>query len=349
MSTFILSISCLTTSNIPWFMNVIPRSYAILLFTASALASITSHIHNWILFLLWFHPSFFLGLFLHWSPVAYWALTNLGSSSFSILSFCLSYAEYIMQNAGLNEAQAGIKIAGRNINNLRYADDTMLMAESEELKSLLRKMKEESEKAGLKLNIQKTKIMVSGPTTSWQLGGGKMWTVTDFIFLGSKITADGDYSHEMKRHMLPCNKSYDKPRQCIKKQRDHFADKGPYSQGYGSSRSHVWMRELDHKQGWVLKNWCFWIVVLEKTLESLLERKEIKPVNPKGNQSWIFIGRSNAEAPIIWPPNTKCWLTGKDPDGSKDWGQEEKGATEEETVGWHHWHQWTWICANSGR
>ena len=107
-----------------------------------------------------------------------------------------------MQNAGLNEAQAGIKIAGRNINNLRYADDTTLMAESEEeQKSLLMKVREETEKADLKLNIQKTKIMVSGPTTSWQLGGGKMWTVTDFIFLGSKITADGDYSHEIKRYL----------------------------------------------------------------------------------------------------------------------------------------------------
>ena len=117
-----------------------------------------------------------------------------------------------MQNAGLDEAQAGIKIAGRNINNLRYADDTTLMAEcEEELKSLLM-MKEEREKADLKLNIQKPKIMVSGPITSWQLGGEKMGTVTDFIFLGFKITADGDCSHEMKRHLLPWKKSYDKPR-----------------------------------------------------------------------------------------------------------------------------------------
>ena len=113
------------------------------------------------------------------------------------------YAEYIIGNAGLDEAQAGIKIAGRNINNLRYADDTTLMAESEEeLKSLLMKVKEESEKAGLKLNNQKTKILASDPITSWQTDGETMETVTDFIFLGSKITADGDCSHEIKRRLL---------------------------------------------------------------------------------------------------------------------------------------------------
>ena len=112
------------------------------------------------------------------------------------------YAEYIMRNAGLEEAQAGIKIAGRNINNLRYADNTTLMAESEELKSLLMKVKKESEKVGLKLNIQKTKIMAFGPITSWKIDGETMETVTDFIFLGSKITADDDCSHEIKRRLL---------------------------------------------------------------------------------------------------------------------------------------------------
>ena len=112
------------------------------------------------------------------------------------------YAEYIKRNAGLDEAQVGIKIAGRNINNLRYADDTTLMAESEELKSLLMKVKEESEKVGLKLNIQKTKIVAFGPITSWQIGGETIETVTDFIFFGSKITADGDCSHETKRDFL---------------------------------------------------------------------------------------------------------------------------------------------------
>ena len=145
-----------------------------------------------------------------------------------------------MRNAGLEEAQAGIKIARRNINNLRYADDTTIMAESKELKSLLMKVKEDSEKVGFKLNIQKTKIMAPSPITSWQVDGETMGPVTDFIFLGSKITADGDCSHEIKRHLL-WRKSYDQPRQHIKKQRHYFDNKGPSSQSYGFSSSHVWM------------------------------------------------------------------------------------------------------------
>ena len=137
------------------------------------------------------------------------------------------YAEYIMRTAGLDEAQAGIKIARRNINNLRYADDTTFMAESEEeLRSLLMKVKEESEKVGLKLNIQKTKIMASVPITSWQIDGETVERVADFIFWGSKITADGDCSHEIKRHLLtPWKESYDQPRQHIKKQRHYFTKK----------------------------------------------------------------------------------------------------------------------------
>ena len=147
-----------------------------------------------------------------------------------------------MKYVGLDEAQAEIKIAGRNINNLRYADDTTLMPESEEeLKSLLMKVKEESEKAGLKLNIEKMKIMASGPITSWQLDVEKMETVTDFISSDSKITVDSDCSHEIKRCLAPWEKSYDKPRQHIKKQRHHFANKGLYSQSYGFSSSHVWL------------------------------------------------------------------------------------------------------------
>ena len=142
-----------------------------------------------------------------------------------------------MRNAGLEEAQAGIKTARRNINNLRYADDTTLMAESEkELKSLL--MKEDSEKVGLKLNIQKTKIMASGSIISWQIDGKTMETVRDFILGGSKITADGDCSHETKRHLLLGRKIMTKH---IKKQRHYFANKGLSSQGYGFSRGHVWM------------------------------------------------------------------------------------------------------------
>ena len=145
-----------------------------------------------------------------------WFQIRKGVHQGCILSPCLfnSYAEYIMRNAGLKEAQAGIKIAGRNINNLRYADDTTLMAKSKELQSFLMKMKEEGEKVGLKLNIQKTKIMVSGPITSWQIDGETMETVTDFILGGSKITADGDCRHEIKRCLL-LEKSYDKPRQHI--------------------------------------------------------------------------------------------------------------------------------------
>ena len=130
-------------------------------------------------------------------------------------------------------------------------------------------------------------------------------------------------------------KSYDQPR----KKRHYFADKGPSSQSYGFSRSHVWVWELDHKESWALKNWYFWTVVLEKTLESPLDSKEIKPVNRKGNQSWIFIGRADAEVEtaILWPPDLKNWLTGKGPDAGKDWRWDEKGITEDEMFGWHDW------------
>jgi len=144
-----------------------------------------------------------------------------------------------MRNAGLEETQAGIKTAGRNINNLRYADDTTLMAESEEeLKSLLRKAKVESEKIGLKLNIQKTKIMASGPITSREIDGETVETVLDFIFLGSKITADGDRSHEIKRRLLLGSKVVTNLESIIKKQRHYFVNKGPSSQGYIFSSGH---------------------------------------------------------------------------------------------------------------
>ena len=159
-----------------------------------------------------------------------------------ILPPCLFnlYAEYITRNAGLDEAQAGIKIAGTNINNLRYADDTILMAESEELKSRLRKVKEESEKVGLKLNIQKTEIMASGPITSWQIDGETLETVTDFIFGSSKITTEGDCSHEIKRRVLLGRKAMTNL-ESILKSRHYFADKEPSSQSYGFSSSQVWI------------------------------------------------------------------------------------------------------------
>ena len=180
------------------------------------------------------------------------------------------------------------------------------------------------------------KIMASGPITSWQINGETMKTVRDFIFLGSKITDDGDCSHEIKT-LVPWKKSYNKPRQHIKKQRCYFAHKGLFSQSYGFSSSDVRMWELDHTESGVPKNWCFWTVLLEKTLESPLDCK-IKPVNPKGNQSWIFIGRTDvqAEAPILWPPYAKNQHIRKDPDAGKDWRQEGKGTIEDKMVGWHH-------------
>ena len=241
-----------------------------------------------------------------------------------------------MRNDGLEEAQAGIKIAGRNISNLRYAGDTTLMAESEEeLKSLLMKVKEESEKVDLTLNIQKTKNMASGPITSWKIDGE---TVADFIFLGSKITADGDCSHEIKRPLLLGRKVMTNVDSILKSRDNYFANKGLSGQGYGFSSGHVWMWELDCEESWVPKNWCFWTVVLEKTVESPLDCKEIHPVHPKGGQPWVFIGRTDAEAETqYFGHHAKSWLIGKDPDAWRDWGQEEKGTTEDEMTGWHHW------------
>ena len=161
------------------------------------------------------------------------------------------------------------------------------------------KVKEESEKVGVKLSIQKTYDHASSPITSWQID---VETVTDFIFLGSKITAECDCSHEIKT-LASWKESYDQPRQHIKKQRHCFANKSLTSQSYGFSNSHVWIWELDYKESWAPKNWSFWTVVLEKTLESPLDCKEIQLVHPKGNQFWMFIGRTDAkrEIPILWP------------------------------------------------
>ena len=149
--------------------------------------------------------------------------------------------------------------------------------------------------------------------------------------------------------LTPWNKSYDQCRQHIKKQSHYFANKGPSSQSYVFSSSHVWMLELDSIECWAMKNWYFWSVVLEKTLESALDCKEIQPVYPKGNQSWIFIRRTDGEAetPILWPPDGKKWLIWKDPDTGKDWRQEDKGTTDSDD-----WMasltQWTWVWVNSG-
>ena len=172
------------------------------------------------------------------------------------------------------------------------------------------KVKEESAKVGLKLNIQKMKIMASGPITSWKIDGETVETVSDFIFGGSKITADGDCSHEIKRCLLLGRKVITNL-DSILKSRDN-TNKGLSSQSYCFSSSYVWMWELDYKESWAPEIWWFWTVVLEKTLESPLDCKEIQPVHPKGNQSWVFIGRTDVEAetPILWPPHAKsCWLT----------------------------------------
>ena len=171
---------------------------------------------------------------------------------------------------------------------------------------------------------------------------GKQWKQWEILF-----GRGGGLQNHCRWWLQPWNwktlaswrKSYIQPRQHIKKQRHYFANKGPSSQSYGFSSSHVQMWELDYKESWVPKNWCFWTVVLKKTLESPLDCKEIQPVHPKGNQSWIFIGRTDAEAetPILWPPDAKNWLIWKDPDAGKDWRREEKGMTEDEMDGWHHW------------
>ena len=139
--------------------------------------------------------------------------------------------------------------------------------------------------------------------------------------------------------LTPWKKSYDQPRERIEKQRYYFANKGLSSQGYGFSCGHEWMWELDYEEGWMLKNWCFWTVVLEKTLESPLDCKEIQPVHSEVDQLWDFFGRTDAKAetPVLWPPHAKSWLIGKESDAGKDWGQEEKGPTEDEMAGWHHW------------
>ena len=273
-----------------------------------------------------------------------WFKVGEGVHPGCVLSPCLFnlYAEYIMWNAGLGEAQAWIKISGRNIKNLRYAKHRRTKEPLDEDK--------ESEKACLKLHIQKTKIMGSGPITSWQNNRETMETVTDFIFLGSKITTDVDCSHEIKRHLLLERKATTKLDSILKKQRHYFVYKGPYSQIYDFSSTHVWTWVLDHKEGWVLKNWCFWTVIWEKTLESPLDCKEIKPVNPQGNESWIYFGRTDAEteAPILGHPMWRadslerpwCWERlraggERDDRGSNGWVASST--------------QWIWVWASSGR
>ena len=192
--------------------------------------------------------------------------------------------------------------------------------------------------------------MASSSITSWQIDGEKVEAVTDFIFLGSKISVHCKCSNEIKK-LAPCKDfpggSDGKESACnarylllgkkamknldiiLKKQRHHFAAKDPYSQSYSFSSSHALIWELEHKEGWVLKNWCFQTVVLEKTLENPLHSKEIILVNSKGNQLWIFIGRTDAEAPKLWPPDAKSGLTGKDLDAGKAWRKKKEVAGDE--------------------
>ena len=199
------------------------------------------------------------------------------------------------------------------------------------------KVKEETEKVGLKLN-KKTKNMASCPITSWQIDGETMETVRDFIFLSSKMTVGGDCSQEIKRCFVLGRKAMTNLDSTLKSRDITLVTRVPLIKvmffpvvTYGCESRTI--KKAEHQ-----KNWCFWTVVLEKTLESPLDYKDIKPVNPKGNQCWIFIGKTNAEtdAPILWLPNEN-WLIGKDPDAEKDWKQEEKEVTEDEMIGWHHW------------
>ena len=193
-----------------------------------------------------------------------------------------------------------------------------------------------------------TLCYTSDPITSWQIDGETMETVTDFIFLDSKITADGDCSHEIKRRLLLGRKTMTNLDSILKNRDNHFANQGLSSQSYSFSGSHVWMWQIDHERGWTPKNWCFWTVVLEKTLESPLDCQEIQPVHPKGNQSWMFIGRTaaEAEAPVVWPPDAKSWLTRKAPDAGKDWT-----GGEGDDRRWDGWiaspTRWTWVWARS--
>ena len=243
-----------------------------------------------------------------------------------------------MRKAGLEEeAQAGIKIARRTINNLRDANDTTLMAESEEeLKSLLMKVKKVSEKVGLKLNIQKIKIMPSGPITSWEIEGETVEAVSDFIFGGSKITADGDCSLEIKRCLLLGRKVMSNLESILKSRDITLQTKVCLVKAivipvdmYGCERWTV--KKAERRKIDAFELWCW------RRLLSPLDCKEIQPVHPKGDQSQVFIGRTDVEdeIPILWPPDAKSWLIWKDPDAER-LGAGGVGTTEDEMAGWHH-------------
>ena len=278
-----------------------------------------------------------------------WFQMGQGVSQGCILSPCLFnlYAKYIMRNAWLDEAQAGIEIAGRSINNLRYADDTTLMAESkEELKSLVMKVKEESEKVGLKLNIQKTKIMASSPITSWQIDGETMETVTDFIFLGSKIAVDGECSHEIKRRLLLGRKAMINLDSILKSRDITLPTK------VSLVKAMVFPVVMYGCESWTIKKVECWKLMLldcsvgEDSWESL-DCKKIQPVHPKENQSWIFTGRTDVEAetPIL------CHLMQKTDSLEKTLmlGKIKGRRRGQQRMRWMALlTQWAWVWANSG-
>ena len=244
-----------------------------------------------------------------------------------------------MRNTVLDEAQAGIKIVGRNTNNFRYADDTTLMAESkEELKSLLMKVKEKSEKVGLKLNVQKTKIMASGPITSWQIGGDTVETVTDFIFWGSKITADGDWSHEIKKHLLFGRKAMTNLDNILKSRDITLPTKVRLVKAmvfpvvmYGCESWTI--KRTEHWRIDVYELWCCRRLLRVPWKARRSNQSILKEISP----GCLLEGLMLKLKLQYFPPAVKNWLIGKDPDVGKDWRWEEKGMTEDEMVGWHHW------------
>ena len=243
-----------------------------------------------------------------------------------------------MRNAELEDAQDGIKIARRNINNLRYADTTTLMAESEEeLKSLLMRVKEEW-KSWLKTQHSKNEDLF--PSLQGKQMGEK-WKQWETVFWGApKITADGDCSYEIKRRLLLGRKvktnldSILKSRGITLSTKVHLVKAMVFPVGMYGCESWTIKKAL-HRRIDAFKLWCW------RRLSRVpwIDYKEIQQVHPKGDQSWVFIGRTGVEAetPVLWPPDAKSWLIWKDPDAGKDWGHEEKGMTEDEMIGWHHW------------
>uniref|UniRef100_A0AC11CV23 Uncharacterized protein n=1 Tax=Ovis aries TaxID=9940 RepID=A0AC11CV23_SHEEP len=270
-----------------------------------------------------------------------WFQIGKGVHQGCILSPCLFnfYAEYIMKNAGLEETQAGVKIAGRNLSNLRYADDTTLMAESEEeLKSLLMKVKEKSEKVGLKLNIQKTKIMASGPITPWEKDGEIVETVSDFIFWGSKITADGDCSHEIKRRLLLGRKvminldSIFKGRDItlLTKVRLVKAMVFPVVM-YGCESWTV--KRAERRRIDAFELWCWRRLLRVPWTARRSNQSILKEINPGISLEGMML---KLKLQYFGHLMRRVDSLEKDSDAGRDWGQEKKGATEDEMAGWHH-------------